>query len=136
MSLVSGVYEEIPDFPTPPREFRNDHLPQHHYEDPVELILGTNQRPGCCCTPPPLPPRQDNLRKDSFSDEGVDLAGLSPPTTPGKTKPRKISIMIGGDSDYMVMTPCKIQTDIIYTPISQENVEENGYMIMNGKKNH
>lgn len=137
VSLVSGVYEEIPDLPTPPKEFQNkDHHISHDYEDPIELILGTSQKPGRCCIPPPLPPRQDAMRKDSFSDEGVDLAALSPPTTP-EVKKSKVPFTIGCESEYMVMTPTRNQTDTIYTPMNSgcNCGKENEYMVMNGSKN-
>lgn len=141
VSLLSGVYEEIPDLPMTPKKYRDDKEQcVHHYEDPVELILGTHEHPGCCLPPPPLPPRQDTLRKYSFSTasacESDNMISLSPPESPNHlVTTLKTHLFISGESEYMDMTPSKNQLETVYTPMCASILEENTYMVMKGGKN-
>lgn len=66
VSLMSGVYEEIPDIP-PPKEFQNQtpsewHSVLHTYEDPVDIILSSAK----IFTPPPLPPRHETKQRNRY----------------------------------------------------------------------
>lgn len=140
VSVLSGVYEEIPDLPSA-KEFENSEPRKsslHMYEDPVDIILTSLNK----LTPPPLPPRHEAMMQSlTVSEEEVEdvrdnigLVSFSQTTTPKRSKIKK-SKLIDLESKYMVRSGK--QPENFYVPMNSTKQiveEENGYMIMKANK--